>query len=83
MRILKTGDPCPICGQPILTEDPRTLRLLAAIADIAGLPDREKVIPGGRVWPPFRGGEAVRKPRPTLTGWPKRKGGWNGTADIR
>lgn len=42
MRILKTGDPCPFCGQPIRTEDPRELRLLAAVADLLGLPDPEK-----------------------------------------
>lgn len=42
MRILKTGDMCPICGQPILTEDSQKLRLLAAIADLLGLPDPEK-----------------------------------------
>lgn len=39
MRILKTGDPCPFCGQPLRQTDPDALRLLAAIADIAGLPD--------------------------------------------
>ncbi len=57
MRILKTGDPCPFCGQPILTKDPHALRLLAAIADIVGLPEpgkegepheREVRGPGGR-----------------------------------
>lgn len=42
MRILKTGDLCPICGQPIRTEDPRELRLLAAVADLLGLLDPEK-----------------------------------------
>ena len=39
MRILKTGDPCPFCGQPLRQTDPDALRLLAAIADIVGLPD--------------------------------------------
>lgn len=38
MRILKTGDPCPLCGQPIRTKDAQALRLLAAIADISGFP---------------------------------------------
>lgn len=42
MRILKTGDPCPFCGQPLRQTDPDALRLLAAVADIAGLPDPEK-----------------------------------------
>lgn len=42
MRILKTGDPCPFCGQSIRTEDPQALRLLAAVADIVGFPDPKK-----------------------------------------
>lgn len=42
MRILKTGDSCPFCGQPIRQTDPDTLRLLAAIADIIGLPERNE-----------------------------------------
>ena len=42
MRILKTGDPCPFCGQPIRLTDPDALRLLAAVADIVGLPERKK-----------------------------------------
>lgn len=42
MRILKTGDMCPICGQLIRTEDSQKLRLLAAVADIVGLPDPKK-----------------------------------------
>lgn len=45
MRILKTGDPCPCCGQPILLTDPAALRLLAAVADIAGFPDPKKEAP--------------------------------------
>lgn len=36
MKILKTGDPCPFCGEPIRCTDPDTLRMLAVIADIAG-----------------------------------------------
>lgn len=42
MRILKTGDPCPFCGQPLRQTDQDALRLLAAVADIVGLPDPEK-----------------------------------------
>lgn len=42
IRILKTGDPCPFCGQPLRQTDPEALRLLAAIADIAGLPEPGK-----------------------------------------
>lgn len=30
--ILKPGDPCPCCGQPILTSDPDALMLLTWIA---------------------------------------------------
>lgn len=36
MRTLKTGDPCPFCGEPIRFTDPDALRLLTVIADIAG-----------------------------------------------
>ena len=57
VRILKTGNPCPFCGQPLRQTDPEALRLLAAIADIAGLPgpgeeaqtdERDVSGPGGR-----------------------------------
>lgn len=30
---LRTGDPCPCCGQPIKTKDPDLLRLLTYIRD--------------------------------------------------
>ena len=42
MRILRTGECCPFCGQPLQQKDPEALRLLAAIADIAGLPEPEE-----------------------------------------
>ena len=29
---LRTGDPCPCCGQPIKTKDPDVLELLSQIA---------------------------------------------------
>lgn len=29
--MLKTGDPCPCCGKPILTEDPDKLLALSLI----------------------------------------------------
>lgn len=29
---LRTGDPCPCCGQPIKTDDPDILELLSRIA---------------------------------------------------
>lgn len=31
MKMLQTGDKCPICGQPIKTTDPNKLILLSAI----------------------------------------------------
>lgn len=31
MELLKTGDPCPCCGQPIQTQDLRELYLLTRI----------------------------------------------------
>lgn len=32
-NMLRTGDPCPCCGQPIKTKDPDLLRLLTHIRD--------------------------------------------------
>ena len=32
-NILRTGDPCPFCGQPIKTTDPVLLLLLSCIRD--------------------------------------------------
>lgn len=32
-NMLRTGDPCPCCGQPIKTMDPVLLRLLTLIRD--------------------------------------------------
>lgn len=34
MKLLKTGDKCPCCGQPIMTEDERLLLILSAMADM-------------------------------------------------
>ena len=31
--MLKTGDPCPCCGQPIKTKDPEILALLTYIQE--------------------------------------------------
>lgn len=39
MRALKTGDPCPCCGQPIRLTNPDALRLLGQMADLLGLPE--------------------------------------------
>ena len=33
MAMLKTGDPCPCCGEPIKTGDPLLLKILTDIAD--------------------------------------------------
>lgn len=38
MVSLKTGDPCPCCGQPIPLKDPDALRLLSLLADVMGFP---------------------------------------------
>lgn len=73
MRILKTGDPCPFCGQPLRMTNPDALRRLAAIADIAGLPDPEKegVANGKKIYSPGGGSaEMKRKPAPA----PREKG---------
>lgn len=32
-KLLKTGDPCPCCGEPIKTKDPDALLLLSLIRD--------------------------------------------------
>ena len=34
MRIIKTGDPCPLCGRPVTAEDRETLDQLTAIAQM-------------------------------------------------
>jgi hypothetical protein len=39
MRLLRTVDPCPCCGEPIELTDPEALRRLTAAAEPAG--DRE------------------------------------------
>lgn len=31
MKLLKTGDPCPCCGQPIRSTNPEALRLLTSM----------------------------------------------------
>lgn len=33
-NMLRTGDPCPCCGQPIKTTDPVLLRLLTLMRDV-------------------------------------------------
>ena len=41
-NMLRTGDPCPCCGQPIKTTDPVLLRLLTCIRDVMGPEPRTK-----------------------------------------
>lgn len=31
---LRPGDPCPICGQPIKTDDPEALFVLSVLANL-------------------------------------------------
>lgn len=31
--LLKAGDPCPICGKPIKTDDPETLLFLSKLGE--------------------------------------------------
>lgn len=40
MKKYKRGDICPLCGEPIVTDDPEALQLLGLIADELGL-DKE------------------------------------------
>ena len=41
--MLRTGDPCPFCGQPIKTTDPVLLRLLTCIRDAMDPDPRTKM----------------------------------------
>lgn len=43
MKMLKPGDVCPCCGQPIKTHDPAALYLLSWIADKGRLPQHEEI----------------------------------------
>lgn len=43
MKLLKTGDPCPCCGQPIRTRDPETLYLLTWIKKMQRFPIPEEL----------------------------------------
>ena len=43
MAVLKTGDPCPCCGQPIKTKDADVLRLLGWIAGTGRLPTMPEI----------------------------------------
>lgn len=43
MQDLRTGDPCPCCGQPIKTRDPETLYLLTWIGKMRRIPIPEEL----------------------------------------
>ena len=43
MKLLKPGDPCPCCGQPILSRDPKVLTLLTKIAVTHRAPTVEEI----------------------------------------
>ena len=62
MRLLRTGDPCPCCGQPIPLTNPDALRLLALTADLLGLPDHPAVPEPVKIPP-----ELIKKLQPALT----------------
>ena len=42
MKLLKPGDPCPCCGQPIKTRDQELLALLTQIAEKRYFPTAEE-----------------------------------------
>lgn len=42
-NMLRTGDPCPCCGQPIKTTDPVLLRLLTCLRDEMAPPSRSEL----------------------------------------
>ena len=42
-NMLRTGDPCPCCGQPIKTTDPVLLRLLSFLRDEMAPPSRSEL----------------------------------------
>lgn len=51
MKLLKTGDPCPCCGQKIKTKDPATLYLLSWIQYHQMIPQLETV---GEIYREFK-----------------------------
>ena len=44
MTQLKTGDPCPCCGQPIKSRDPEVLRVLTLIKQRRYFPSVEELL---------------------------------------
>jgi len=43
MKSLKTGDPCPCCGQPIRSKDPAVLMVLTWISQVGRLPTMDEL----------------------------------------
>lgn len=43
MKLLKPGDPCPCCGQPIRSRDPAVLELLTQISVYRRFPTMEEI----------------------------------------
>lgn len=43
MKLLKTGDPCPCCGQPIKSKDPAILAMLTWISQVGRLPTMDEL----------------------------------------
>ena len=39
IRLYKTGDPCPCCGQPIKARDPEELLEFSMLVDFMGIKD--------------------------------------------
>ncbi len=67
MRLLRTGDPCPCCGEPIELTDPEALRRLTAAAEQLGLPDRRETAKQENE--PLTLGELERMARKGLAVW--------------
>ncbi len=42
MKLYRTGDLCPCCGQPIKLEDPQALWLFSAMMEMLGLPEAQE-----------------------------------------
>ena len=66
MILYKTGDACPLCGQPIKTRHPADLYALSAIAHVLGLNDV------ARTEQALAAAEARREARLEEKGWRRR-----------
>lgn len=42
-ELLKPGDPCPCCGEPIQTNDPDRLLVLSWLAQMLGVPGKGRL----------------------------------------